>query len=232
MKENQKIILKAYIICFSGLLLSLSSLVFIPIYANVLKNPFGDFPVIILIILIFVGVFLIQLSSKYNILLISDFRMFIHPAITTGNNKWFIQGVPNNNYSEFALKFSQLNKLNEINIKEIKNGIYELTLNDKIVKFDMQGWIRKEYYIYEYILTIFQLTTINKIYKKSYFKAIDEVRIKFINIKGKTKYRYLIKKHVSCLNVLYKIRSKVKYKIISMYKKNGVKEIKNYYHFN
>lgn len=187
MKENQKIILKAYIIFFSGLLLSLSSLVFIPIYANVLKNPFGDFPVIILIILIFVGVFLIQLSSKYNILLISDFRMFIHPAITTGNNKWFIQGVPNNNYSEFALKFSQLNKLNEINIKEIKNGIYELTLNDKIVKFDMRGWIRKEYYIYEYILTIFQLSTINKIYKKSYFKAIDEARIIFINIKGKTK---------------------------------------------
>ena len=232
MKENQKIILKAYIICFSGLLLSLSSLVFIPIYANILKNPFGDFPVIILIILIFVGVFLIQLSSKYNILFISDFRMFIHPAITTGNNKWFIQGVPNNNYSEFALKFSQLSKLNEINIKEIKNGIYELTLNDKIVKFDMQGWIRKEYYIYEYILTIFQLSTINKIYKKSYFKAIDEARITFINIKGKTKYRYLIKKHVSCLNVLYKIRSKVKCNIISMYKKNGVKEIKNYYHFN
>ncbi len=232
MKENQKIILKAYIIWFFGLLLSLSSLVFIPIYANVLKNPLGDFPVIILIILIFVGVFLIQLSSKYNILLISDFRMFIHPAITTGNNKWFIQGVPNNNYSEFALKFSQLSKLNEINIKEIKNGIYELTLNDKIVKFDMQGWIRKEYYIYEYILTIFQLSTINKIYKKSYFKAIDEARITFINIKGKTKYRYLIKKHVSCLNVLYKIRSKVKYNIISMYKKNGVKEIKNYYHFN
>lgn len=83
-------------------------MIFIIIYANVLKNPYGDFPVIMSLMFVICGVILIIIASNYNIMLINNFRILINPSIRTGSNRYFIQGVPENNLNEFILYFNEI----------------------------------------------------------------------------------------------------------------------------
>lgn len=114
MNENQKKVLKGYLFVIFGIIIAFNFMIFIIIYANIFKNPYGDFPVIMSLMFVFFGVFLIIISSKYNIMLISNFRIFINPAISIGSNRCFIQGVPKNNFNEFILNFNEI-----INIKNL-----------------------------------------------------------------------------------------------------------------
>ncbi len=232
MYKNQERVFKGYLIFILGILLSVFSLIFIPVYSNILKRALGDIPVIISVISVFIGIFLIIISSNYNIMLLTDFRTFINPAITTKSNKWFIQGIPNNNYKEFDLKYNEILNSKEIIIKERDNGIFILNIKDKIVKFDMKGWLRKEYYIYEYILTILQLKCQTKVYKTNIINELNELKIIFIRRNGKNNIWFLVKNHKTYLTCLFKIRLKTKYEIIFHYNEKGINNINNYYHFN
>ena len=232
MYKNQKSIFKGYLILILGIILSLCSIVFILIYSNILKNPLGDIPVIISFISIFMGIFLIISSSEYNIMLFGDFKLFINPAIIVKTNKWFIQGVPNNNYNEFDLKYNELFTSREIIIKEKYNGIFILNIRNRIIKFNMKGWLRKEYYIYEYILSILQLNCKNKVYKTNIINEFKELKIIFIRKNGKNNTWFLVKHYKTCLTTLFKIRLKTKCKILSLCNKKEINNINNYYHFN
>lgn len=232
MYKNQKKVFKGYLILSLGIMISLCSLIFIPVYSNILKKPLGDIPVIILLILIFIGVFLIIFSSKYNIMLFGGHRIVISPAIITGTNKWFIQGVPNNNCTEFDFRYNDILNSKEIIISEEDKGIFILNLNDKIAKFNMRGWLRKEYYIYEYILTILQLNFKTKVYKTNIINDINYLRIIFVRKNGKNNTWFLVKNNKTFLTCLFKRRLKTKYKIIFQNNKKGINNINNYYHFN
>jgi hypothetical protein len=232
MGENQKKVFKGYFCLILGVILCFSSLFLIYIYANIFLNPYGALPVIILFLLSFSGILLMIMSQKYNIMLISDFRKFINPAICTGSNKWFIQGVPNNNLKEFSLNFNEFIHLKKILLKEEEKGIYILNLENKIIKFDMRGWFRKEYYIYEYFSTIIQIKNKNKIYKKYFINNVPELKIIFMRKNGKEKCLYLVKNHKTFITLLFSYRLKIKYKILSMNDKCKFNSIKKFYHFN
>ncbi len=232
MYKNQKRVFKGYLLMILGIMISLFSIVFIPFYSNILKNPLGAIPVIILLMSIFIGIFLIIISSNYNIMLFGDFKIFISPAFITGTNKWFIQGIPNNNCKEFNLKYSEILNSKEIIITEKDKGIFILNLNDKIAKFDMRGWLRKEYYIYEYILTILQLNCKTKVYKTNIINDLNNLKIIFIRKNGKNNTWFLVKNYKTFLTYLFKIRLKTKYEIIFQNNEKGIKNINNYYHFN
>ncbi len=232
MNENQKKVLKGYLFLIFGIIIAFNFMIFIIIYANVLKNPYGDFPVIMSLMFVICGVILIIIASKYNIMLISNFRIFINPSISTGSNRYFIQGVPQNNFNEFILNFNEIINIKNLMIQENSRGIYTLELNNKIIKFDMRGWIRKKYYIYEYILTILQLNKKNKIFKKYFINNIQELKIIFVKNNGKYKYMYLIKNNETYLTLLYKYRMKIKHNILSISGKKKHNDIKNFYNFN
>lgn len=232
MKENQKKILKGYIILFVGFILSLSSILFIIIYTNVLQNHLGSVPIILFLIFIFLGILLITISPCYNIMLMHNFNFFIHPAISTGSTKWFIQGVPNNSFNEFNLNFNQIKNLEELIIKEVDKGIYISKINNREIKFDMVGWLRKRYYIYEYLMTIIQINSNRNIVKKNIFLDKENLKIIFIQKNGQKKQKKLINKYRSCLSLLFKCRVRKKHKIISFYKQNKRYDINDYYNFN
>lgn len=231
MNENQKTILKGYLCFFSGFFLSLISITIIVIYANVFRNPYGLFPVYVLFALTFIGYLVSTSSAKYNIMFLTNFKLFMHPSITTGKTKWFIQGVPNNKFNEFNLRYDQIISFTQLILNETTSGIYEFVFNDKVLKFDMRGWIRKEYYILEYFLTILQLNKNKDICKSKNIKNIEEIKIIFNKKNQKKIQKFLIKNHKTCLPMLFKYRLYTKYKIISMYNLEA-KNIKCYFHFN
>ena len=76
MNKNQKMIFKGYLLFFLGIVLFLLSIILMIIYANVLRNPFGDFPIYIIFCLAIVGYSISISSSKYNIMLITNFKTF------------------------------------------------------------------------------------------------------------------------------------------------------------
>ena len=57
MYKNQKRVFKGYLLMILGIMISLFSIVFIPFYSNILKNPLGAIPVIILLMSMFIGIF-------------------------------------------------------------------------------------------------------------------------------------------------------------------------------
>lgn len=232
MYQNQRTILKGYILCFFGILISILSMSFMPIYANILNNPIGDIPIYILLIFVFIGIFMIISSSKFNIMLIHNFRLFIHPAIIVNDTKWFIQGVPNNPYKDFAIDLNQILDLKEIVFKEIEKGIYVLNVKEEILRFDMRGWIRKRYYIYEYFLTLIQLQNEKCIYKKHHINDTQTFKVLFIDKLGRKKEKILIKDYFTKLSFLFKYRTKIKFMINTLYKKKTNYSINEYYHFN
>lgn len=77
-------------------------------------------------------------------MLISDFSIFIHPAISVGDTRWFIQWIPNNSYENFSTDLSKIIDLNEIVFEEIEKGIYVTKVKNKTLRFDMRGRIRKK----------------------------------------------------------------------------------------
>lgn len=231
MFENQKEIFKGYFLMYFGVSSFLSSSVLILIYVNVLHKPFGVFPVFFLFFVTLVCPFIISFSSRYNIMLIGNFKNLFIPRIHTNNGKLFIQGVPNNHINDFILSFHDIVGLNQIIIKEINKGVYIFDINDRIIKFDMRGWMRKEYYIYEYLLTIIQINGYEKIYKRHFIKYSKDLVIVFIRKNGKKRQYKLIWNNKTCLTFIFKQRMKMKNKILS-YCDYKNKNIRQYYDFN
>lgn len=178
MYKNQNKVFKGYLFMCAGLLLCFGMMLFIPIYSNVLKNPFGDFPIFMAIFIIILSIFIIFMSSRYNIMLLIDHKGFISPGLLIGNGGWFIQGVPNNKKEDFKVHYSDLLNEEQIVFLERKKGVFECdSLN---IKFDMTKWLRKKYYIYEYLLTILQCKFASeKIYNAALIKPGKNIYIVF-----------------------------------------------------
>lgn len=123
------------------------------------------------------------------------------------------EGIPNNNYSDFEIGYKTLinNFGRTIDVYEIDKKIYECRIGDKTLLFDMKGWRKAEFYIYEYFLLILQIGIHNKInsskLKKSSVAPIETLELKFSNSK---KTYTLIKnfKTRPSLNFKYNLDSK------------------------
>lgn len=231
MYKNQNKVFKGYLFMYAGLLLCFGMMLFIPIYSNVLKNPFGDFPIFMAIFIIILSIFIIFMSSRYNIMLLIDYKGFISPGLLVGNGGWFIQGVPNNKKEDFKVHYSDLLNEEQIVFLERKKGVFECdSLN---IKFDMTKWLRKKYYIYEYLLTILQCKFASeKIYNAALIKPGKNICIVFkCNLK-KDYQKNLIKNGHTNISFLYKLRMRKKYGILNTYSKKKKVTINDFYHFN
>lgn len=228
--KNQKTILKAYIMIYGGFLISVISFIYIYIYANIFHSRFGSFPVIVLFIFVFLGISLMIFSSKYNIMFLNSFRHFFIPTFHGNENGWFIQGVPNNPRINFLLSYSELINQTDIHIYELDKGIFYTNINDKKLVFDMRGWLRKKYYIYEILMTIISLSF--KKSEKNIHEKIPNIDLNFYNNKHIIKKYKLIYKGLPHKNILFKYRYFRKYSILSSYNRKGKIDINKLYHFN
>lgn len=233
MYNNQKKILKGYLFLYTGLFLCFGMIAFIPIYSNVLNNFFGDIPIFIAIIIFLFGISIIFISARYNIMLLINYKCFISPCLLVSNGGWFIQGVPNNKKQDFKLYYSNLLKEKLILFIETKKGVYECSsLN---IKFDMKKWIRKKYYIYEYLITLLQCElSSKKIYHSVFLNSTKNVSLVFKCISNKESKINLVKKGHTHISFLYKMRMRKKYEILSTYSNKDITKltINDFYHFN
>ena len=161
----------SYLLFYGGFFLALSSIITALIYTLGFNN--YDVNVIHWICfgsLIF-GIISPFFASYFN--LYYYFSMYrpeykLHKALRANPTTGFIQGVPNNNYSEFvAIKYVYGKTL----ILEYNDGVYTGKLDAKDIVIDMQGWILKDVYVYELIETMLKLEYINRHKKAKKFMS-------------------------------------------------------------
>lgn len=161
MPKNQKNTLISYILFYSGFMLIILSLLTIVIYTIPFKNYQGNIIHLLCFIIMIVGIILPHIGMNYNLYLWAGYGKYDHflRLARTQNHTGLIQGIPNNSFSEFNIK--NIETKNNIKLVEVEKGIFCGNVENKTIKFDMKWWIRKEYYIYEIILTMLQCEIIN-----------------------------------------------------------------------
>ena len=104
-----------------------------------------------------------------------------------------------------------------LQVQEITTGVYEIIIDQKKYTFDMKGWILKEYYIYEIILTKIQIKFMMKNKIKSLCmsletKNISNLKLDFLKQSGEKKSYTLIQDGKTKLN--FRFKHNIKQKVI------------------
>ncbi len=234
MSSHQKRILISNVCIYVGLPVSLLgiSLMFVFGFCISDKTLSGKliFSAIIIMVLGLICVLIAtRINAKYAI-----YSGYIRSKFGPPLREYFASaGVPNNHFSEFDIPISK--SLPEVlQALEISKGVYEINFDKKNYTFDMQGWIFKEYYIYEIILTKIQTKFISKRNMKSLCKSlhINEIRnleLKFIRLNGKKKMYSLVENGETSLS--HRFKKNMRQKII-YYKNLKSVSIKSLYDFN
>lgn len=121
-------------------------------------------------------------------------------------------GVPNNSYEAFKLECTDIVK-GDIKLKETTKGIYEGTINEKVIVLDMTGWLNRKYYLYEYFLSIIQLKFAKNDkmqLSKSQKCNVQEVNLYIEELSGRKHKQSLIANYMSQLTFKFKERIKIK----------------------
>lgn len=147
--------------------------------------------------------------------------------------KFAFAGVPNNSLSEFDLPINKF--LPEVlQAHETIKGLYEIIIDEKKYTFDMRGWIYKEYYIYEIILTKIQTKfmpkkSIKSLCKSLHINEILNLRLEFTRLNGKKTMYILVENGQT--RIIHKFKKNMCRKIIYF---RNVKKIsfKAFYDFN
>ena len=171
MYKKQKRVFISILLAYGGLSIMLIMLILIYVYIEILNEIYGDF-------LSIIGIFILILSLIFMISAQRFNPMFSTRAFTFHTG--LIEGVPNNHKNQFTIKKQQLLNINEIFLYENEKGVFCTGDGLLNLKFDMRYWVRKKFYIYEYILTCLQLEYSKKLYKKAYIKNISNLDIIFI----------------------------------------------------
>ena len=194
-------------------------LILIYVYIEILNEMYGDFFSVI-------GIFILILSLIFMIS-----AQYFNPMFSTRTfsfHSGLIEGVPNNHKNQFTIKKQQLLNVNEIFLYENEKGVFCTSDGLLNLKFDMRYWLKKKYYIYEYILTCLQLEYSKKLYKKAYIKNISNLDIIFI-CKNKQKRINLIHNNWTSIKLTYKYRILKKLQLLH---KDSKLKISDFYDFN
>ena len=218
MFKNQKKVFMSFLLAYGGIFTMVSTFILLYLYINIFKEPFGNVFSIIGICFLILSTFSMICAQYFNPM----FNTRVHPI-----HSGLIEGVPNNHKNQFSFKINQLININEITLYEKEKGVFYNPEEELNIKFDMRYWLKKKYYIYEYILTCLQLEYSTKIYKKVFVYNISKLDIIFINRKNKQKKYSLVSNNFTCLTLKYKYRIIKKLQLISNTKKFIISDFYN-----
>lgn len=171
--KKQKNVLISYILFYGGFLLAFLSFIFLILYTIVFDNYKVTLVHWFCMVLVLLGTILPFFAHNYS--LYFYFSMYkpeykLMKSLRIDSDTGFIQGVPNNNCSEFLV--SNITKCSKIELK-IEKGIYIGKCNDQFIRIDMKGWLFKDKYVY----------------KKINNNDINKVELILINGKKRKKYK-------------------------------------------
>ena len=165
--------------------------------------------ILVFICLGIVGLVLFIISGNFN-MLFSLYRN--HGGKISLMYDYKNVGVPNNIYDDFKIEYTDIVK-EDIKLKEITKGIYEGTINEKVIVMDMNGWLNRKYYLYEYFLSIIQLKLVKNEktqLSKSQKCNIQELNLYIEELSGKKYMQLLVANHMTQLTLKFKERIKIK----------------------
>ncbi len=194
--KKQKNVLISYILFDGGFLSAFLSFIFLILYTIVFDNYKMILVHCFCMVLVLLGTILPFFAHNYS--LYFYFSMYkpeykLMKSLRIDSDTGFIQGVPNNNCSEFLV--SNITKCSKIELKKEK-GIYIGKCNGQFIRIDMKGWLFKDKYVYELLQTYFIIEylimhrlSFKYVYKKINNNDINEVELIFINGKKRKKYK-------------------------------------------
>ncbi len=233
MKKNQKYCFISHVLVFGGISISLLSILFLLIHCIVFKNYEANYVHLIFFVIMVIGIIIPFHAPSYNPMYHIGYYTYPEMKLLRSKNG-LIEGVPNNCYDEFRFTFKKQFNQNRIEIVEVDQGIYEGTINEKTIRFDMKNWIRKRYYIYEYFMTKLQLETNDKKTKQGFlmdntFSRQSELILIIKNNKNKSKKYNLVIAGKTKPSFMFKYRFRQKWGVIGNIEK---KSIETFYNFN
>lgn len=221
--EKQKSYYKSLILTDSGILLWIVGVIGILICSIIFKN---EKMTVISVFVSFLGLIIFIIDDNLNLFFR---RSHVYPTLFY---KYNLYGVPNNCYTEFGVKASDLLLNNNIIVKETLNSVFETNINGQDLIFDLCGWHNKSYCLYEYFLSVIQTELAKHDYKKIkkliFVKNVENLTLTVIYKNKKKKVVNLIKNNKTTLTIKFKNRLSVKCDCLGT-KKIFVKEL---YDFN
>lgn len=209
MKNSRKFYTKAFL-TYISIIFMLNAIIFIIVSSMLIGNSEEAWKLIFVFICLgIVGLLLFIISGNFN-MLFSLYRN--HGGKISLMYDYKNVGVPNNSYENFKIEYTDIVK-GDIKLKEITKGIYEGTINEKVIVLDMTGWLNKKYYLYEYFLSIIQLKLVknDKIQlSKSQKCNIQALNLYIEELCGRKYKQLLIADYMSQLTFKFKERIKIK----------------------
>lgn len=232
--KKQRNVLISYLLYYGGFVLSIISIVVILIYTITFGNHEGDYIHLICFLGMMLGITTPFFASRFNIYYYFSLHNPNYELVKELNcslEVGFIQGVPNNDCSEF------LNP-NIMNVKKIEltkqDGIFLGMCNGENIKIDMRGWILKDRYVYELFQTyyIVQYIKKNKMPLDMIYKTIisDNIIETILTIKNNKKCKSYHLSYAGMIKTkkLLKFKNQRKCKFL----KKKMFDIKDLYSFN
>lgn len=234
MSKHQKRILITNVCVSSGIILAVLGVALMNIFGFCISdgNLSGKLILLAFILMIIGFILLIiatRTNSKYAI-----YAGYIRSKFGPPLREYYASaGVPNNAFLEFDIFISK-NLPEVLYAQEIAKGVYEINIDQKKYTFDMRGWILKEYYIYEIILTKIQIKFMMKNKIKSLCmsletKNISNLKLDFLKQSGEKKSYTLIQDGKTKLN--FRFKHNIKQKVIFFTNKKKI-HLNALYDFN
>lgn len=215
MSKHQKRILITNICVLSGIILAFLGIALMIIFGFCISDKTLSGKLILTAFLfVMIGLILLIIATRTNATLFPHFGYLRTHFLRPSTESFGAAGVPNNSFSEFDIPISKF--LPEVlQVQEITKGVYEIKIDEQKYTFNMKGWIFKEYYIYEIILTKIQIKYMVKNKIKSLcqsleIKSISNLRLDFLKQNGKKKSYMLIQDGKTKLYFRYKHNMKQK----------------------
>ena len=215
MSKHQKKTLITNVCVSSGIILVFFGIALMSIFGFCISDKnLAGMMIFVAFLLVIIGFALLiiasRMSAKYAYYA-GRLRSMLGPPV---KEFFAYAGVPNNSFSEFDIPISKF--LPEVlQAQEITKGVYEIDIEEQKYTFDMRGWIHKEYYIYEIILTKIQTKFMIKKKVNSLCNSLEtsplfRLKLEFIKLNGKKKTYILIQDGRSKVTARYKHNMKQK----------------------
>ena len=228
MSKHQKRILITNVCVSSGIILAVLGVALMNIFGFCISDGNLSGKLILLaFILMIIGFILLVIATRTNANFFPHFGYLRTHILPPPTESFGSAGVPNNPISEFDIPITKFMP-DVLQVQEITTGVYEIIIDQKKYTFDMKGWILKEYYIYEIILTKIQIKFMMKNKIKSLCmsletKNISNLKLDFLKQSGKKKSYTLIQDGKTKLNFRFKHNIKQKVIFFTNKKKNTSK---------
>ena len=208
MSSRKKSYYKSLILTIIGFALCIAGLILTFIIGTALKNS----------ILSIVGMFLMFIGL-FTIISDDNLRFMINRRLTSRSQltlfkKYVLYGTPNNKLAEFDVSADDIFSCQTIEAYEQEDGKFKMTVGDKELVFDLNEWHNKCYCLYEYFMSIIQISLANnkhKAMRKSIH--VDKMSDLSLNISlknGKTKGYILIQNSQTKPTKKFKHRMSIK----------------------